>query len=745
MSTYARRNLLLIYLVIFSLLIALSLQTPTRAFIAAGALDGHWVSGFGRAILRGGIWEMVVDHDGNLYAGGSFDDFGAIMAHHIVRWDGAAWHPVGEGLNDRVSALAVGPDNRIYAGGSFTKSGDVAVNHIAAWDGSRWQALGPGLNGDVEDIAIAPDGDLYAVGDFTKAGTLTVNYVARWDGHEWHALGYGLPRRFGEAVAVAPDGTVYAAMFFTYGSVRSDVRKWDGQQWTTLPGSSASRPIWALACDGAGNLYAGGSFTALGGATMPHIAMWDGQQWRAPGGGVDGRVEELAFDARGRLVAAGEFEHAGGVAAQYVARWDGAAWQAVGAGLPPMSGEHVGVYALALDGEDGVYIGRLEIPYRLKEGQWRFIPPPEGNGLDAPVLALVGDRHGGLYAGGEFTRSGPTKISHVAHFDGSRWQALGEGLNNDVTALALAPDGALYVGGAFTATASGGVSLAHIARWDGAQWQPLGTGMDDKVDALATDSQGNLYAGGHFEHAGGVAASKIAKWDGQQWSPLGEGLPGPIYALLIAPNGDVYAGGWFDEWVTVNGQQERLSGIARWDGQHWRGLDDGLTNDHSVISLAMDAQGHLYAGGWFKCVVHGNVAANHIAMWDGQQWHPLGAGMDISDAYRWAIAVHDLTVDSQGNLFAAGFFDRAGGQPANYVALWDGANWHPLGEGLSGLPASSRADHVRGEALALVDNDRLFVGGYFDHAGGIPSVNIALWSWQTAPHALYLPLIQDRP
>jgi hypothetical protein len=308
-----------------------------------------------------------------------------------------------------------------------------------------------------------------------------------------------------------------------------------------------------------------------------------------------------------------------------------------------------------------------------------------------------------------------------------------------VYAVTVASDGALYAGGAFTATASSGVSLSHIARWDGKQWSEVGGGMDDRVWTLVTDNQGNLYAGGVFEQAGGVAVNHIAKWDGKQWSPLGDGLNGNVASLLMAPDGTLYAGGWFDYKVTVAGHQERLAGIAYWDGGQWRGLDDGLTSEHYVTALAMDARGNLYAGGYFTRIARSHASARYVARWNGKQWQPLGAGMSITDGYDAYVTVNALVTDNQGRLFAGGLFNRAGGQAANYVACWDGAAWHPLAEGLSG-PPPYRAEHIQVNALALVDNDQLFVGGNFDHAGEFPSVNMALWSWRPVWN-YHLPLI----
>ena len=67
--------------------------------------------------------------------------------------------------------------------------------------------------------------------------------------------------------------------------------------------------------------------------------------------------------------------------------------------------------------------------------------------------------------------------------------------------------------------------------------------------ALATASSGDLYIGGEFTAAGEVAANNVARWNGSQWSAVGVGSGGGmnnrVVTLAIAANGDVYAGGSF--------------------------------------------------------------------------------------------------------------------------------------------------------------------------------------------------------
>src|SRR5262249_39931252 len=119
----------------------------------------------------------------------------------------------------------------------------------------------------------------------------------------------------------------------------------------TFGARSVNLPAYALALDGAGNLYAGGLFTIAGGIVANHIARWNGTSWAGLGSGMNASVLALALDGVGTLYAAGGFTAAGGASANHVARWDGTSWAALGSGLNDF------VFALALDGAGNLYAG----------------------------------------------------------------------------------------------------------------------------------------------------------------------------------------------------------------------------------------------------------------------------------------------------------------------------------------------------------------------------------------------------
>ncbi len=185
--------------------------------------------------------------------------------------------------------------------------------------------------------------------------------------------------------------------------------------------------------------------------------------------------------------------------------------------------------------------------------------------------------------------------------------------------------------------------------------------------------------------------------------------------------GDLYAGGWF---TMANGL--RVDHVARWNGGAWSPLGGGFTiaapGSAHVTSLAV-FDGELYAGGSFDTA--GGVPAQNIARWDGFLWSAAAGGLVNNQG---SIYVKSMTVWDDGggsDLYVGGGFDEAGGVTLSNIARWDGSSWSALGTGVD--------NQVR--AMQVFDDGGggdLYVGGYFEDAGGSPASRIARWdgaSW----------------
>jgi len=411
----------------------------------------------------------------NLYAGGYFDYAtntigSAVPVYNLAKWDGTNWSALGAGLNGRVYALVVSETN-LYAGGDFTyatnattaKNGpDVLVNRIAKWNltTSSWSPLGTGMKDQVTALAVSGT-TLYAGGNFTYVtnGTATpvsANYIAQWNGTAWSPLGTGMG---GGVYTLAVSGTNLYAMgaFSTAGGMTAgSIARWNGSTWWNLGGGMASG-VYAFAVSGT-DLYVGGTFSSAAGGltTMSRIAKWDGSGWSALAGGVSEKVYALAVIGTD-LYAGGGFTwatNAGGFATNVsrVAKWDGTNWSALAGGV----GDYVN--ALAVSGTD-IYVGgnftsatNAEPPAigtcSLAKWDGTNWSAPAG-GVDGYVNALAVSGTN-LYVGGTFIRvtNGVDALSASRlaklNLTTGQWSVYG-GLNDMVSALALAGN-TLYAG-----------------------------------------------------------------------------------------------------------------------------------------------------------------------------------------------------------------------------------------------------------------------------------------------------------
>ncbi len=151
-----------------------------------------------------GCLKSFTDKSGSyLYAGGWFYTAGNVDARAIARWNGTTWSPVGDGLaapqDGGVSCLFVANDATgpaLYVSGYFRTLGKISTRNIVRWDGAAWSPLADGL-GDygARSLAWFDDGTgpaLYAGGYFEAAGAVSASRLARWDGQCWHPVGRGL-------------------------------------------------------------------------------------------------------------------------------------------------------------------------------------------------------------------------------------------------------------------------------------------------------------------------------------------------------------------------------------------------------------------------------------------------------------------------------------------------------------------------------------------------------------------------
>ena len=685
---------------------------------------GDWLPAFGALPgLDGTVNTSAVYDSGDgpvLYLGGDFFGAGAadgsgpgIESMGLIGWDGTRWRSTGDlggplsalgylgGVVDSLAVFDDGSGPALYVGGDFELSYEDALDafetaNLARFDGSTWAPVGEAPNGPVSALVVHNDGTgdaLYAGGSFTQIGGQNAARIARWDGIQWSQVGGGANGPV-QALAVHED-TTDASGVALYMAEFPRVRRFDGTNWIDLPGTFDA-PVLSLTSYPdvfVPSLIAGGSFQSVnfdpvGSVAANRVIRYRGAEgWSALGTGTDDVVAHVqTIDSGGQvnLWAAGGFESAGGESSDGVARWDGFDWIGLGSG-PVGTVRTLAVY------------------------------PAASGGVTLPRV----------HAGGNFTQIGQQQAARVAFYNGEGWSPLTGGADGAVRTVLVDGPG-LYVGGSFAVV--GGVAVDGIAHWDGAIWSDLDGGLvsaPNGINALALFDEG---AGPRLFAGGTAGIDRLWRYDGNGWSPAGPDfiVPGSIEALEVHDDGagpDLYVGGGFD-------LPGGISYIARWDGQQFSSLGNGPNSTvRALASFDFGTGPELVIGGFFTSV--GGAPMSRVAAYDGATWRPLGSGFDAV-VLAFAVLGGD---QSQGSvepvLYAAGEFFNAGGQPARSVARWNGDDWEPLGEGLDG----------RVEALTVFDDGngpRLYAGGSFQRApvGGQPliqDVGVARWSggeWQ---------------
>ncbi len=310
-------------------------------------------------------------------------------------------------------------------------------------------------------------------------------------------------------------------------------------------------------------------------------------------------------------------------------------------------------------------------------------------------IAFVGTD---VYIGGLLSSS---TFNNIAKWNGTSWSGIGGVLGDSVSVNALATSGnRLLVGGNFDT--AGGIGAKNIATYTNGIWAGFpGTGIDSVPAAIAVSGT-DVYVSGNFTTAGPITANKIAKWNSltKAWSALGSGVTGsnsPILAIAVA--GDkVYAGGNFGSIGGIT-----ASNIAVWNGNNWSPLGTGVNGTVTVIKVVGE---DIYVGGSFGTA--GGMTANRIAKWNGTSWSGFNSAV-IPNTVR--------AIESSGNNLYVGSDYTTLDNP-NYLLKYDGTTWTPLANGITGGGVTSIA----------VSGSDVYISGGFTAVGGISAARLAKWN-----------------
>ncbi|MBN9693982.1 MAG: Ig-like domain-containing protein [Verrucomicrobia bacterium] len=369
---------------------------------------------------------------------------------------------------------------------------------------------------------------------------------------------------------------------------------------------------------------------------------------------------------------------------------------------------------------------------RSASGQWR--PLPVVGGPTGPTTALL-LHEDDVYVAGVFA-DGPG----VGRLRNGVWTFLGAAArseNSDARVLTLLHDGTnVLAGGNFTSIS--GVPAVGVARWDGTAWSALAEGIDTtttagfnfEVRALAM-FQGQLIAGGRFRRAGGIEAKNVARWDGTAW--LACPLDFPVFGLTQGIGGRpandtsevVNALAASDTTVWIGGEfQFPGRNLASWNGSKilsGPGLQQSSFDGGAIFGLSV-AGNDLLAVGRFTRTALGSPISRSVARWDGAEWKPVGGGVSGDDVR--AIGVMEDSVWVGGSV-RFGEDSTGGGTSANGLVRFQGDQWLTPQVGLQiGETSPQNSGSVSG---LVVRGKQIWVVGDFTWSGGLVAPYVALW------------------
>lgn len=361
-------------------------------------------------------------------------------------------------------------------------------------------------------------------------------------------------------------------------------------------------------------------------------------------------------------------------------------------------------------------------------GGWGHLGVGTADTLPGTPYDLNADKPGVLLAGGSFLNAGGKPAAdYIAKWNGTSWNAVGTpALNGAVHAIAV--DGPMiYVGGNFT-NAGGDARADYLAVWDSNanHWASFcSTGAEAPIEALVTSLEiigSDLYVGGSFQNG-----AEIPSADYLLRCSLLTGMPsstvtsdgdfnGGIYAMDSDTNGNLYVGGGFTnvDDMPLASKVAYLDTVGVWHAMG-TGANPTLPAVDSFVRT-LTVQGTDVYIGTDSNNIGGLANADHVAKWNGSAWSAMGSNTagtngwftDPSNTYLYGMTT------SGSFVFVTGQFQNANSNPrADYVAYYDGAEWHNLGSNGAGNGPWIGT----GEAMTMWQG-RLVAAGNFNDAGG---------------------------
>jgi len=556
------------------------------------------------------VYDFARDVDGSLVAAGEFRYLGGDHVEPLLRWKNGVWQPAratweltppGSGF----SAVAIDTDGKL-ALATYDDFGD-RDGEIWLDDGSGLRVIGT-FDGLIRTLTWY-QGKLWAAGsDQITTPATPIPGLAVWNGTTWTAPPGGKVNS--DVYELVLDGTslLVGGSFTSIGGIAAkSVASYDGTTWHALNFPNVA--VYALARDATNQLYAGGTFGDLFGATGG-IARWTGTAWELAAGGLgNGFIVGVATDLTlhdGSLYVSGCFKSAGGadddpnaVVSHGIARFDGQ-WHGLDDGTHGVFGPWIEPQACGDEGPGSVWdvskqrmvsdgnrlvlagsfpgvAGVMSQGVIAYDGQSWVPQGPTGLGIGGSIDRIGASSSCDVWGMGQFTHvAGAPAHGRVVHFTGSAWEPITDTIPSDSYCPGFAVSAAGEVSVGCMIFPPKGDAVGRIYRVSGTELVQVGDDLP-LVQAIAYDPDGHLWI------AGGGSTGFVGRLDGTTFTTIEDGFDAPVGQLDVASGTDIIAGGSFTKVGTLDAAH-----VARWDGAAWKALGAGLPGAPTAIAHAAD-------------------------------------------------------------------------------------------------------------------------------------------------------------
>ena len=517
-------------------------RTPNGDLFVGGAggqalglnrFDGtNWSTIGGNSSINATVFSLTATNSGEVFIGGSFSVQSFPTSPNLVRFDGAAIQPVGNGRPQPVYAMALDTAGNLVA--SFGSIG--GSTELERWNGTAWTLLGDFPGTGAYAILQRNNSSLLVSTIVSPVGNPAEYSVLDWNGATYARAGAEKPPLV-QTYAATTDGGMVAGGVFTAigGTAANNVAHWNGSTWQPM-GLGVSDTVTAVAVAPDGSVVVGGFFNTAGGAPANRIARWNGSTWATLGAGLTWPPHRIVVAANGDIWAA----HNG---AERLVRWDGSTWAITN--LPLINN----VYDLAVHPDGRVFAAGIFLPFggpvvsvmQLANGTWTALPPhgTTPGSIDSIQVLANGD----LALAGAFTLTGLGNHG-VLVFQNGAWSPLGSGSPLFVAATTQLPNGDLLASQTFL---QGNQVVGRIHRWDGATWTPL-VDANSAITWMGASNRGELFASGVFTVIGGAVAATFAQSTPScpaSVVPFGAGCAGGAGSVTLATSDRPWTGATF--------------------------------------------------------------------------------------------------------------------------------------------------------------------------------------------------------